>query len=160
MNFILKLIGGDKYTITEKQYQNILADNKQLIYLEQYQATFNRSTIANIFPEEKKEEIETTKRLDIGVLHDGTMVKRHFGNWVLINQEYPDDKGNSQPIMPDPTYYPEIAKDCVMTKDEYEKVGYLPSTEILKLNMQKRGRSEMSSLKSLLETKQIENGIE
>lgn len=147
-------MGGEQFKITEQEFKQISQVGSGLVFIKSCGSMINTSSISSIYPEDLI--VENPKPQSIGVLHDGTVVKRQFGNWVLINQEYPDDKGNSQPITLDPSYYPEIAKDCVMTKDEYEKVKHLPSAEILKLTMQKRGRSEMSSLKSILETKMLD----
>ena len=59
---------------------------------------------------QKKKRQRTQKE---GVLHDGTYVYRHFGEWAT-------DSDGTRYIFSDPRNYPEIAASCVPTKLEWE----------------------------------------
>ena len=120
--FILKTIGGDKIKITEEEHKNILMAKTDVITLSSG-ITIRKNMIAIIFPESRADEIETRKKQQTGILHDGTRVVRHFGRWVLAGDIVPDDNGNYQHIEIDQNYYPGVATDCVATEKEYEQVS-------------------------------------
>jgi hypothetical protein len=64
------------------------------------------SNIASIL-----EENRIRNKTNIGKLHDGSLVRRVFGIWRDFNDSE---------IMIDPTYYPEVAIDCVPTAEDWE----------------------------------------
>ena len=66
------------------------------------------SSVSGIYPEAA---LETTDR---GVLHDGTKVIKKFGQWV--DARNPD-------VRLDAAYYPEIARDEVLTELEWKRAG-------------------------------------
>jgi hypothetical protein len=61
-----------------------------------------------------------------GRLHDGTIVIKKFGQWV--------DAKNDKVIL-DPSYYPEITKDEVMSEEEWSQKR---NTEASKIEYQNR----------------------
>lgn len=121
MNYILKIIQGDKIIITEQEYKNILVCKTDLITL-QNGISIRKNCIGSIFPENKVKEVEDRRSQQVGILHDGTKVRKHFGQWVLNSGDVSDDNGNYSPIRLDPQYYPEAAMDNVATPQEYLRI--------------------------------------
>lgn len=153
MNFILKTMDGNRFKITQEEYLASLKGDGLLVF-KSCGVTINKSRIESIFPETLADEIEDRKTQLTGVLHDGTRVKRHFGEWVDCNM-VPDDRGSYVPVKLDPVYYPEIASDSVLTEKEFEKIKMLPVEE-RKAIVSKSNRTkalELAPLKSLLEAK-------
>lgn len=127
MNFVLKTMDGNRFKITQEEYLASLKGDGLLVF-KSCGVTINKSRIESIFPETLADEIEDKKSQITGVLHDGTRVKRHFGEWVDYST-VPDDRGHYVPVRLDPVYYPEIATDNVMTEKEFEMVKGLPVEE-------------------------------
>lgn len=121
MNYILKTIQEDKIIITEQEHKNILRSKTDLITLRNG-ISIRKNCISAIFPENQIREIEDRRNQQIGILHDGTKVKKHFGQWVLNSGDMPDDKGNYSSVKLDPQYYPEAAMDNVATPQEYLRI--------------------------------------
>jgi len=121
MNYIIKMMSGKKYKISEENYKK-LEGRQGLILMPDIQCTINISAIASIYPENKIFEIEDRKNQVIGILHDGSKARKHFGEWVADNGEVPDDKGNYHPVKLDKQYYPEIALDRVATAREWQQI--------------------------------------
>jgi|TARA_R100001530_G_scaffold2201_3_gene3676 hypothetical protein len=136
MNYILKTMNGDRFTITEEEHKNIIVSNKDIISFSNG-ITIRRNVIATIFPKSQADEIEDKKNQQTGVLHDGTQVRKHFGQWVDANNQVPDDKGNYVPVKLDPNYYPEITRDCVFLEKEYNEIKDLPNEEKAKILLNK-----------------------
>ena len=119
-NFIVKLISGDILKITAQEYQNLVKQTNQsgvkgvLVFIPSNNQSINTSSISHILSEEKYnlELREKRGKSDKGVLHDGTPVVRKFGRYYLLSD--PECEV-------DPTYYKEVAKDCVPTPQEYYK---------------------------------------
>ena len=128
MNYKIIMMSGEKYSVNKSEYQAIMKADKG-IFVPRLEVYINKSSISTAYPLEKADEIEDRKMQMTGVLHDGTKVKRHFGVWVDMQDSIPDDEGKYQPIKIDPEYYPEVAKDCVATEQEFEKVRSLPLEE-------------------------------
>jgi len=125
--YIVKLMNKEKIRINETEYKNILG--KTGIVTLSSGISFNMASVEIIYPENKSDEVEDRKQQMTGMLHDGTLVRRHYGQWALSGT-VPDDRGNDSPVFPDPTYYPEIAADCVPTIEEYERqYKHLPREE-------------------------------
>lgn len=59
------------------------------------------------------EETRVRNMTDLGRLHDGSRVRRVFGEWR--------DMYNAD-VRIDPAYYPEVAEDCVPSLDDYERL--------------------------------------
>lgn len=145
---------GDQFTISEIEYQSVL-QAKGLIFIKSLGVTINTSRIESIYPVSMADTLQDRKQQQTGVLHDGTKVKRHFGEWVDMFTQVPDDNGNYRPVKLDPTYYPEIARDCVPTEQEFEKLRELPTDQRLAIILQgtvepRKIESEMNSIKDLL----------
>jgi len=129
---IINTIKGPEFRVTESEYEDILKSDKE-IYIPRTGVYISKSSISTAYPEQLVDEIEERKQQKTGILHDGRRVKRHFGEWVLADGCYADDDNNYHPIKIDPEYYPEVAKDCVMTEKEFEKVKNLSIEERKKL---------------------------
>ena len=133
MKYILKTIQGDKIIITDKEYKSYLSDKSDVVFFKDKSITIKKSMVAIIYPESQSSFLEAKKKQQIGVLHDGQLVRRHFGQWVLYDETYPDDNGNYSPVVVDSSFYPEIARDCVPTQEEFEKMEHLSYEKRLEL---------------------------
>lgn len=131
MNYIVKMMNGDRHTINEEQLKNLVLGDG-LCVLKSGEG-IQKSRVENFFPETMETQIEEKRDMQTGRLHDGTRVKRHFGQWVDDGGMMIDDKGNYQPVRIDPNYYPEVARDCVASETEFEKLQALPPAERLKI---------------------------
>jgi len=114
------MMSGETYLVNKSEYLIIMEADKG-IFVPRLEAFINKASISTAYPENKSNEIEDKKNQQTGVLHDGTQVRKHFGQWVDANNQVPDDKGNYQPLNLDSNYYPEVARDCVPTREEFEK---------------------------------------
>ena len=117
MNYVIKLINGDRVTVTDSEYKQILAsikrDQKALVVLPNGEALSPQS-ISNIVPEDKLGSgIDRTKQL-MGVTPEGEQVIKRFGQWYIANPVSPyqiDEQGNSTlkyegpPLLPTPEEY-------------------------------------------------------
>lgn len=104
--YIIKMMSKTEVKITEEEYKRILASKASgRIFIESLKGTINLNSVESILPEDlvKKEITE-------GYLHDGTKVIKQFGSWK--------DASNPE-IKLDYNYYPELATDEVMLKEEY-----------------------------------------
>lgn len=120
--FIIKLMSGEKFKISEDSYKK-LSGKQGLVFISEIGCTINLSSISAIYPERQTDNFEKRKEQKIGVLHDGTLAKRYFGEWVDYNNQMPDDNGNYSPVKLDQRYYPEIAMDCVATQAEFNEIS-------------------------------------
>lgn len=136
-NFIIKTIHGDKITISEEEYESYLANKDDTVFFKDKGITLKKNIVALIHPENQTEKIEVKKKQMTGVLHDGQLVKRYFGEWVLSGKIAPDDNGDYQSIIIDPDYYPEIKQGCVPTQEEFGEIEHLPKEERLKFILNK-----------------------
>lgn len=155
MRYIVKTMGGEKIFITEAEYKTILATPSGFIAFPSCGVTINASRIESVYPESIVDEITERKEQKTGVLHDGTRVRRHFGEWVDADLSVPDDKGNYQPVKLDPNYYPEVARDCVPSEKEFEEMRMLaPADRLVKIlsgtSERKISSGRMESVKELL----------
>jgi hypothetical protein len=117
---ILKTTTNDSFHITEEEYKKILQSTTETITLKKG-ITIRRNCIATIFPENHPDVIQDRKKQEVGVLHDGQKVRKHFGQWVSY-REVPDERGNYNPVRLDPEYYPEVAVDCVASPKEFKEI--------------------------------------
>jgi len=140
--YILKTIDKIQFKISEEEYKGYLQANSDDHLTFRNGVSVKKTMIAIIYPENSTDVIEDRREQKHGILHDGTKVIRHFGQWVLDSGMVPDDKGNYQPIVIDKNYFPEVARDCVLTPGEFEKIKHLSTAErkgiVLKLNGGKR----------------------
>ena len=139
-NYIIKTMSGTIIKVTEKEYEEIRTYKSGLIHLKSGKS-FNASSVDSIIPE--SDYLLETADKNKGTLHNGQNVVSKFGVW------YEDDGSFSIAI--DSNYYPEVAQDCVPTREEFEqKYLSLPESERLKLML------EGSELKR--EPKQLRSG--
>ncbi len=130
MNYIIKFMDGSTLQITEDDFNNLL-DKKGLVAIKSAGEIINMSSVSRIVPYHKSDELEDKKNQKEGVLHDGTMVIRYFGSWYL-DDEF-DENGKPMRRI-DSEHYPEVQRDCVPTRKEYQlKYKSLPREERLKL---------------------------
>jgi len=109
MRYRIKMMSKDEIFITEEEYQKILKSKTDgLIFIESIRGMINMRSVETILPE----NIAPKKEQTSGVLHDGTKVVKDFGVWR---------DANNYNVRLDPTYYPEISNDTVMTYEEYKK---------------------------------------
>ena len=115
MNFIIKTMSGSEIKITREEYEKIRTLQKGFIHLNSGKS-INLSSVDSIIPESDHREEKSESNL--GVLHDGQDVIKHFGRWYLNNGEI-DEKGKPTVVV-DPSYYPEVSKDRVPSPQEFE----------------------------------------
>lgn len=123
MDYIIKLFSGGLMEINQEEYKKILQNKNEKIFLSRLGRTFDKKIISEILPynDYLLEIKEQRKKQQIGILHDGTKVVKHFGKWVKADTSYVDDNNNLQYecVEFDYSYYPELAKDEVKTPEEY-----------------------------------------
>jgi len=119
------MMSKDEVYITEKEYQDLLKANASgLVFFPSLKGTVNLNSTETILPEDKVPKKELTK----GRLHDGTDVVKQFGTWKSVY---------SPEAVLDAGYYPEIARDCVWSEEEYQAVKDLPTAEKARLILEK-----------------------
>lgn len=144
MDYVIKLFDGGQIKITEFEYKKLLElwqkedkfafpSNGQLID----KKLINRILSIDDYEAEKTaSNIEKKRKQQIGILHDGIKVVKHFGRWVKADTAYYDDAGNLfyEGTEFDFNYYSELALNKVKTPEEYfewknskENLPYLPS---------------------------------
>ena len=139
MKFILELTTGGRFDINEKEAKTIAsAANDQTITLTRLGIVVPKRMVI-MYPE-TNQPIDRREQ-KVGVLHDGTPVRRHFGEWVDY-QSMPDDKGGYTPVRLSLEYYPEIAMDRVASPEEYQQIraGNADYYEFLKIGPNDRLR--------------------
>jgi hypothetical protein len=162
MKYVLELTIGGKYEINTNEAIAISkADEEKSITINRLGLVFPKR-IAVVYPEHLADQTEERRNQKFGFLHDGSRVVRYFGQWICDNGFVPDDTGKYQPVTIDAKYYPEVARDCVFTPQEWEQVKHLTTTErkekILSLNGGKRityDKKEFSSTNEILKEKTI-----
>jgi len=142
MNYVIKLFYGSHIIITDNECQQIFEnwDKLDKFVIKSASRIIDKRLIAEILTEEdfsyEKQEIENTKRQkqQVGILHDGIKVVKHFGRWVKEDSLYTSNENGetkAEPCNFDYNYYPEIALNLVKTPEEYfewknTKTEYLP----------------------------------
>ncbi len=125
------MMSGETFLVNLEEYQGIIKSTSP-IFLSRLEVFINKSSISTAYPESSANDVEKKRDQQMGVLHDGTRVRRHFGEWVDATGQVPDDNGKYQTIKIDPNYYPEVARDCVPTVEEFEKnLRHLPTSQRL-----------------------------
>ena len=114
--YTVKLINGDRTTVTEEEFRNLVGKTG-LVFVPSTGETINLSSVSHILPAES-DELDRSKQTN-GVLHDGTRVMKQFGEWV--DADSPIDERGLRTVRLDPKYYPEVARDCVPTPQEFER---------------------------------------
>jgi hypothetical protein len=116
MNFIVKLINGDRHVLSQDEYAALIRTGT--VACKSTGAFVNLKSVANAFAEDIAHEIEGRPKQTHGVLHDGTRVVKQFGEWFDAGSF--DERGKHC-VRLDPVYYPEVARDCVPTPEEFER---------------------------------------
>jgi len=108
--YFISMMSGKIYEVSPKTTQGLIG-KKGLQFITELDCAINISSIEVIENEEKfkANQRRTAKEFR---LRDGTKVVKKFGSWV--------DPSNPNLII-DPSYYPEIAKDEVMTEWEWQE---------------------------------------
>lgn len=109
MMYELRSMDGAKFLITEAEKQAVLRAKRLKEPFVEFSRTGDvifTSSLSGIYAETtySKEQLE-------GRLHDGTRVVKQFGRWVCAA----DTK-----LFLDPAFYPEIAKDQVLTEEQWK----------------------------------------
>ena len=101
----------DIISITEEEYKK-LAGKSGVIFIPSIGEMLNLNFVYRVLSEEKYNGYLISKRTKItsGRLFDGTRVIKQFGVWK---------DANNPEVTLDPNYYPQIAKDEVMSEEEY-----------------------------------------
>lgn len=160
MEYVIKTFDNEIIEITADEFQNIVGKNG-MVYIPSKGEFINTSTIKRIIPRSTYLVDKMLDRADQreGVLHDGTRVVKYFGQWFGAGDV--DEHGRPYRVVPLDNY-PEAAKDCIPTPEEYyREYAHLSRPERLKkiLLDNNKVRSEVVSLKEGLDDtwKKIEN---
>jgi len=124
----VKLSNSTEINIYDDEVQGVLTGISQKDNIVAVRnGVFNSSYFVAIVDSDNEEKKNQTQ----GILHDGALVIRYFGSWYLDGEF--DEHGRPTRRI-DPAYYPEVARDVVPTRKEFEqKYRALPRLERLKL---------------------------
>lgn len=121
MNYhTIYLMDKKELTVTESELQGILQSPDDLVAINRLGIVINKKSISHTAPQNvsASDQVLERKNHKIGTLHDGRSVIRHFGQWYMADGDFKED---GAPLSrPDPTYYPEVARDCVPSPQEYQ----------------------------------------
>ena len=122
MTFIITMMSGKTYKISEETAKKLVGKSG-LTFINEIGVAVNLNSVEVIEPENLAIENKRATMKE-GYLHDGTKVIKKFGTWVMPQ----NDK-----IKLDPHYYPEIARDQILTEEEWAdlKFGRRTLTEII-----------------------------
>lgn len=127
MNYIVKMINGDRHVLTREQYHDLQNEGEVFTALG---VNILKRSMSNAYPEDMAGEIEDRSKQKTGILHDGTRVIKQFGIWVDANS--PTDERGNHTVHLDPVYYPEASRDLVPSPEEFEReYRQLPAQERL-----------------------------
>lgn len=118
---IVEMMNGNRHRITKQEYERFNTIGSDLIRIPSCNVVLNKKSIVEIYDEENAPE--NSKKSEVYYLHDGTKAVRHFGRFVALGSEQPDDKGNFKPVELDAEYYPEVALDCVATRKQWLEIS-------------------------------------
>ena len=122
MNYILQLTTGEKFIINQQEAETIIKTKDDGSIAIKRIGVFIQKRMCLIYPEHSADRLEERRKQQTGILHDGTNVRRHFGQWIVDSGLVPDDNGDYQPVRLDRQYYPEVALDAVATEEEFMKI--------------------------------------
>ncbi len=142
----LKLFNNTKIDVYDDEVEKIIngiKEKDQIIILKN--GAFNTSAFVAITDKEEEENKNE------GTLHDSTPVIRYFGSWYMDGDF--DAKGNPRRRI-DPMYYPEVQRDCVPSRKEFEnKYRALPRKERLELMVGGTDALRVGGMKELKDIK-------
>lgn len=154
MNYILKLMSNEQFTITEEEFKQI-ASLKGNVFIKSCNSLVNMSSVSAIYPSHDSDRIAEKKSGEIRLTSDGEKWQNYFGNWIVPNDRVLNDNGEFQPVYGNRSYYPEIVRDCLFTPAEFEAVKHLSRPERLAIligdfNPKRLENSKPSSMKELM----------
>jgi hypothetical protein len=164
-NFIVKMMDSSTLEITPDDFAK-LKGKEGLVFIASVGRAINLNSVTQILPTQDylSDRLEEKRKLKAGILHDGTHVIRSFGQWFLLNGDY-NDSGN--PLThANPELYPEVARDCVASNQEFYLMEKLSPQERLKLilegtrEVRTEGQSDDQRLRLILENPEIMEGYE
>lgn len=121
LNYICRFTTGGEIEISEEEYKKIIdADENASIFLKN--GCMIKKRMVQVFPKNIADDLKDRQKQQVGILHDGTKCRKHYGQWVADNGEMPDDNGGYSPVRLDKEYYPEAALDYVASPKEYQKL--------------------------------------
>lgn len=127
MSIIVNMINGDRHILSNAEYAALIENGE--VASSRNGAFINRKSVADAYPEEEVSEIEGKQKQVHGVLHDGTRVIKQFGEW--FDADSVNERG-LRTVRLNPSYYPEVSRDCVPTPEEFERAyRALPAKERL-----------------------------
>ena|SRR3990167_3836626 len=157
------LKNGEIFSISEKEYaaiaQNINTP-KAKVFLQSLKVIIDVEMIAVIKPQELKTKYDWEKRQKMteGYLHTGERAVKQFGIWYDPSGER--NESGKLLTMYDSEYYPEVARDCIATLDEWQELKQLPRKERLAKMLEggkparlTGGNGEFQPLKQVLDEK-------
>jgi len=104
--YIVALMGGQKLYITEKEFKN-LEEKTGVVFVPSIGGLLNMNSIVYVLP---MDSWILRMNQTAGRLKDGTKVTKQFGRWL---------DANNPNVVLDVGHYPEIAKDDIMTEEEF-----------------------------------------
>lgn len=106
----VKMMSGDILKIPVREFEQLGNAKGMVSFPSLDGGMINLNSVETILPEKIALGLQKKKQT-AGRLHDGTKVIKKFGEWISLYS--PDAKL-------DPSFYPEIAKDEVMSEEEWE----------------------------------------
>ena len=141
---ILKLTNNISIKVYDDEVEKVLNAVKEKDTIVQLKnGVFNTSYFVAIANEG---ELEDNKNQKEGMLHDGTPVIRHFGSWYLDGDF--DDKGTPRRRI-DSEYYPEVRRDCVFSRQQFNQIEHLSRKKRLEIILGKSNQRLLISNKGL-----------
>jgi len=129
-NYLIIFFDKKTLEITESDFNNLIG-KEGLVAIKSVGEVVNMSAVARIIPKSRADELEDRRNQKEGILHDGMVVIRYFGSWYMDGEF--DEHGKPMRRI-DSAHYPEVARDCVPTKKEFEtKYRMLPREKRLEL---------------------------
>lgn len=137
MRYIIKLMNKSEIVVSEKERNSILQQSsKGLVHISSQDRTINVNSIVEII---RQDQVKNDSNR--GVLHDGLLVVRQFGRWYADDGNI-DEQGRLKTTV-DPSHYPEVAKDNVMSPEQYEEVKHLPREDIKEMLIHKEDTNKI-----------------
>lgn len=135
MSYVMKLMGGNEYEITNEEFQK-LNGKTGLIHIPSLDVVVNLASVTTIEPKGKfTKQVDRTKQLE-GVLSDGSRVIKQFGRWFLADGSR-DENGKLE-VEPNPHFYPELVLGILPTPQDFAELGHLAFENIKLLNNSER----------------------
>jgi len=108
--FILKLMGGEQFSVTDQEFEQIV-HLKGNVFIKSCGSLVNMSSVSAIYPRIDSDKIAEKKNGEIRLTSDGERWQNYFGSWIVPNDRAIDELGEFRPVYGDKKYYTEIARD-------------------------------------------------